>query len=142
MYKRQAYWGLAGRHETKTGYEWFRSQRTGGNSQSPTSYVFLADPVTDAAGNTLFDASGRPIPNFVPGESLLQFFPAVRNAVLNVDNHSAFVQDHWIVSDRLSADLGARFEHVKAVSTGDIVSIDSNRIVPRLGVSYLSLIHI
>jgi hypothetical protein len=131
-----AYWGLAGRHETKTGYEWFRSQRTGGNSQSPTSYVFLADPITDASGNPAFDSSGRPIPNFVPGESLLQFFPAVKNAVLNVDNHSAFVQDHWIVSDRLSADLGARFEHVKAVSTGDIVSIDSNRIVPRLGVSY------
>src|SRR5262249_51588800 len=36
-----AYWDLGGRHETKSGYEWFRSQRTGGNSQSPTSYVFL-----------------------------------------------------------------------------------------------------
>ena len=37
------YWNLAGRHETKGGYEWFRSQRTGGNSQSSTSYVFNAD---------------------------------------------------------------------------------------------------
>jgi carboxypeptidase family protein/TonB-dependent receptor-like protein len=131
-----SYWALAGRHETKGGYEWFRSQRTGGNSQSPTSYVFLADPVTDAAGNPVFDSTGRVVPNFVPGESLIQFFPAVKNAVLNVDNHSLFVQDHWIINDRLSADLGARFEHVKAISTGDIVSIDSNRIVPRLGVSY------
>jgi Carboxypeptidase regulatory-like domain len=131
-----AYWNLKGRHETKSGYEWFRSQRTGGNSQSPTSYVFLADPVTDAAGNIIFDASGKPIPNFVPGESLIQYFPAVKGAVLNVDNHSLFVQDHWVVSNRLSADLGARFEHVKAVSTGDIESINSNRIVPRLGLSY------
>ena len=130
------YWALAGRHETKGGYEWYRSQRTGGNSQSPTSYVFLADPVTDAAGNVSFDSSGRPIPNFVPGESLLQFFPAVKGAVLNVDNNSLFVQDHWIINDRVSADLGARYEHVKAISTGDIVSIDSNRIVPRLGLSY------
>ncbi|HEY7286671.1 MAG TPA: TonB-dependent receptor [Vicinamibacterales bacterium] len=130
------YWNLKGRHETKGGYEWFRSQRTGGNSQSPTSYVFLSDFVTDAAGNPVFDSTGRPIPNFVPGQSLIQFFPAVRGAVLNVDNNSLFVQDHWSITDRMSADLGARYEHVKAVSTGNIVSIDSNRIVPRLGLSY------
>ena len=29
-----------------------------------------------------------------------------------------------------------RFEHVKAVSTGDIVSVDTNRIVPRLASAY------
>jgi len=131
-----AYWSLAGRHETKSGYEWFRSQRTGGNSQSPTSYVFLADPVTDASGKVIFGADGKPIPMFVPGESLIQFFPAVKGAVLNVDNNSLFVQDHWAVSSRLSADLGARFEHVKAISTGDIESINASRIVPRLGLSY------
>ena len=37
------FWKPGGRHETKGGYEWFRSQRTGGNSQSSTSYVFNAD---------------------------------------------------------------------------------------------------
>ena len=30
-----------GRHELKVGYEWFRSQRTGGNSQSSTGYVIM-----------------------------------------------------------------------------------------------------
>ena len=30
------YWNRGGRHETKYGYEFFRSQRTGGNSQSST----------------------------------------------------------------------------------------------------------
>jgi hypothetical protein len=34
----------------------------------------LADPVTDAAGNIQFDSTGRPIPNFVPGQSQIQFF--------------------------------------------------------------------
>ena len=38
-----SFWNGAGRHETKVGYEFFRSQRTGGNSQSSTSYVFNAD---------------------------------------------------------------------------------------------------
>ena len=37
------FWNLGGRHESKGGYEWFRSQRTGGNSQSSTSYVFNSD---------------------------------------------------------------------------------------------------
>lgn len=131
-----SFWALGGRHETKAGYEWFRSQRTGGNSQSPTSYVFLSDFVTDTSGAPVLDSTGRPIPMFVPGVSLVQYYPAIKGAVLNVDNHSAFVQDHWIVSAHWSADVGARFEHVKAASTGGIVSIQNNRIVPRLAAAY------
>ena len=130
------YWKLRGRHETKSGYEWFRSQRTGGNSQSSTSYVFDADFGTDASGAPLLDSSGRLVPVFIPGTSFLDYYPAVRGAVLNVDNNSAYAQDHWTISDKLSADIGARFEHVKAVSTGSIVSVDTSRIVPRLGVAY------
>jgi len=130
------YWKMGGRHETKSGYEWFRSQRTGGNSQSSTSYVFDADFATDATGAPTLDATGRPIPVFVPGTSYLDYFPAVRGAGLNVDNNSAYAQDHWTVKAKRSADIGARYVHVKAVSTGAIVSIDTNRIVPRLGSAY------
>src|SRR5262245_6805534 len=132
------YWAWRGRHETKGGYEWFRSQQTGGNSQSPTSYVFVADFLTDASGNPVVDHSrnDRPIPVFVPGVSYIEYFNATRGAVINVDNNSLYVRDHWTISNRLSADLGARFEHVGAVSTGDISSINSNRIVPRLAISF------
>ena len=130
------YWELRGRHETKGGYEWYRSQRTGGNSQSATSYVFDADFATGANGAPLVDSTGRLIPLFIPGVSYLDYFPAVVGAVLNVDNNSLYGQDHWTISSHLSADLGARFEHVKAVSTGAIVSVDTSRIVPRLGLAY------
>src|SRR3954467_14285949 len=131
------YWTFHGRHETKAGGEWFRSQRTGGNSQSSTSYVFNADFAADASGNPLLDDSGRAIPQFVSGLSSVDFFPATRGGTMNIDNNSAFVQDHWAISDHWSADLGARFEHVKALSNpGAIVSIDSNRIVPRLAAAY------
>jgi hypothetical protein len=129
-------WKLGGRHETKVGYEWFRSQRTGGNSQSSTSYVFNADFATNADGTPTLDSTGRPIPVFVPGASYLDYYPAVRGAALNVDNNSAYVQDHWTIGDRLSADIGARYEHVKAASTGEIISVDTSRVVPRLGVAY------
>jgi len=130
------FWTLGGAHQTKTGYEFFRSQRTGGNSQSSTQYVFNADYAVNAAGQPLLDASGNLIPVFVPGETSIDFYPAVIGATLNVDNNSLYVQDHWAISPRWSADLGARFEHVKALSTGDILSVNNSRIVPRLSTSY------
>jgi len=129
-------WNTSGRHDTKSGYEWYRSQRTGGNSQSPTSYVFVSDFVADAAGVPVLDSTGRPIPMFVPGQSLVQYYPAIKGATLNIDNQSVYVQDHWTLTPRWSVDLGTRFEHVKASSTGGVVSVVTNRIVPRLGVGY------
>ncbi len=85
-----------GRHELKMGYEWFRSQRTGGNSQSSTGYVFDADFLEDASGTPILDAQGRLIPVFVPGESLIENWLPVRGAELNVDNNSIFAQDHVV----------------------------------------------
>jgi len=131
------FWSGAGRHEIKSGYEWFRSQRTGGNSQSPTQYVFLSDFLTGANGAPILDqATGKPVPVFVPGVSVIQSFSAIKGASLDIDNHSLYMQDHWTMSDRWSADLGARYEHVKVSSTGGLVSISNHRIVPRLAVSY------
>ena len=130
------FWHFGGGHQTKTGYEFFRSQRTGGNSQSSTQYVFNADYAVDAAGKPVLDSAGNLIPVFVPGESSIDFYPAVIGATLNVDNNSLYVQDHWTINNRWSADLGARFERVKALSTGDILSVENNRIVPRLATSY------
>ena len=130
------FWAGAGRHDTKVGYEWFRSQLQGGNSQSPTDYVFNVDFVRGGSG-ALLDANGDVQPNFIPGESFVEFYPAVRGATMNVNNNSIFVQDNWNITNKLTANLGARFEQVKVESTGDIVSINTNpRLVPRLGLSY------
>jgi hypothetical protein len=123
-----SFWTRAGRHETKVGYEFFRSQRTGGNSQSSTGYVFNADFVLQ---------NGLPVPHFVPGETYVENYIATRGATMNINNNSAFIQDSWTINNRLSAQLGLRFEQVKVESTGDIVSINTSpRLVPRLGMSY------
>ncbi|HUQ86732.1 MAG TPA: TonB-dependent receptor [Vicinamibacterales bacterium] len=123
-----SFWKAAGRHETKLGYEFFRSQRTGGNSQSSTSYVFNADFAL---------VGGTPTPHFVPGETYLENYVATRGATMNINNNSAYLQDNWTLSDRLTAQVGLRFEQVKVESTGDIVSVNTSpRLVPRLGMSY------
>jgi hypothetical protein len=125
-----------GRHEIKGGYEWFRSQQRGGNSQSATNYVFDADYATDADGKPLLDGDGRLVPVFTPGETLLDNWLAVRGATLNIDNQSLYAQDHWAVNKHVTADLGVRYERVRSEATGGIVGVDTDTVVPRLGVAY------
>jgi len=126
----------AGHHDFKGGWEWYRSSRTGGNSQSATSYVFASDFIEDAGGNPTFDANGRIIPTFVPGDTQVQHWIATRGAQLNTDNNSFFLQDHWVATNTLSFDLGVRFEKVKSHSTGGIVGVDTSTVVPRLAAAF------
>jgi len=136
--------GRGGQHELKAGYEWFRSQNTGGNSQSATSYVFDADYLTDANGDPVLDTQGHLQPVFVPFDpddedvapSQLENWTAVRGATLNVDNNSFYAQDHWIINRHFSADLGLRYERVRSEATGNIVGVDTDTIVPRLALSF------
>jgi hypothetical protein len=126
----------AGRHELKGGYEWFRSQRTGGNSQSSTNYVFDTDYVTGPTGKPLYDSSGHLIPLFVPIQTRIENWLPARGAVLNVDTHSFYSQDHWAIGNHWSADLGMRYERVRSQATGGIVGVDTDTIVPRLAAAY------
>jgi outer membrane receptor protein involved in Fe transport len=124
-----------GSHDFKAGGEYFRSIGVGGNSQSSTSYVFITDYLVEN-GRVARDAAGSPIPVFTPGVSQVWNFIANRGSQLNIDTTSLFVQDRWIATPRLTLDLGARFESVSAVSTGDVESVDTASIAPRVAASY------
>jgi hypothetical protein len=126
-----------GSHDVKGGYEFFRSQRVGGNSQSPSGYVFNADYLTDpVSGNPIADANGRFIPLWVPGESLIERWMATRGARLNVDTQSIYVHDRWAVTNSWSADIGMRYELVRSDATGSFSGVDAGTVAPRLAVSY------
>jgi hypothetical protein len=124
-----------GTHDIKGGFEYYRSQRTGGNSQSATGYVFQ-DDYLQAGGKPVYDSQGVPIPVFTPGVSRVQNWLSTIGAVVNINTASLYVQDHWIMTPRVSFDLGARFEAVRSNATGDIVTVDTTTLVPRLGVSF------
>jgi len=130
------FWQRAGRHEIKGGYEFFRSQRTGGNSQSPTNYVFDADYLKDAAGKPVYDSTNHLIPLFVAGETQIENWLPIRGSELNVDNNSLYLRDHWAVNTHWSADVGLRYERVRTKATGDLIGIDTDTIVPRLAAAY------
>jgi Carboxypeptidase regulatory-like domain len=124
-----------GSHDLKAGAERYTSTRTGGNSQSSTGYVFRADYLV--SGTTpVVDSAGTPVPIFVPGTTRLESYIVNRGAEVNIHTTSLYLQDHWIASPRLSLDLGTRFEAVRGKATGDILTVDTNTIVPRLGATY------
>jgi hypothetical protein len=128
-----------GRHDIKGGMEWYQSNRTGGNSQSATGYVFDADFAVSAAGDPLFDAQDRLIPVFVPGETLLENWLPVRGAEIDINTLSFYFQDRWQPNSRWTFDAGARYERVRSDATGGVVGIDTDTIVPRLGATFDAL---
>jgi hypothetical protein len=124
-----------GSHDIKGGFEHFNSHRTGGNSQSPSGYVFDTDYLA-AGGNPVYDAAGRFIPVFTPGVSQLEQWIATRGATLDVRTLSFFAQDDWAVSPKLTLNLGMRFEDVRSEATGGIIGVDTQTWVPRLAATY------
>jgi hypothetical protein len=125
-----------GSHDIKVGGELFNSSLTGGNSQSPTSFVFEADYVTDASGAPILGADGRFIPMFVPGDTYLQQWLATRGARVDIRTTSLYLQDTWRAGPRWTFDLGGRYERVRGEATGDLVTVDTDTFVPRLAATY------
>ena len=124
-----------GSHDIKGGFEHFTSNRTGGNSQSATNYVFLTDYLT-SGGAPVLDAQGRLIPIFTPGVTRVENWLATRGANLDVRTLSLFVQDNWSIGRNLTINAGVRYENVRSEATGGIIGVDTDTIVPRLAATY------
>ena len=124
-----------GSHDLKGGFEHFKSNQTGGNSQSASGYVFDTDYVPGDSGPA-FDADGRIIPTFVPGATQLENWIATRGANLDIRTLSFYLQDNWSIGPRLTLNLGVRHEIVKSEATGGIIGVDTSTTVPRLAATY------
>lgn len=125
-----------GSHDVKAGMEVFNSRRTGGNSQTPTNYVFYSDYLAQDSGAPILDSQGRFQPMFVNGVSEIEIWLATRNAQIDIRTTSLFVQDSWKAGRNLSLDLGVRYENVRGEATGDVVPVDTDTWVPRTAATY------
>jgi outer membrane receptor for ferrienterochelin and colicin len=124
-----------GSHDIKGGFEHYTSTRTGGNSQSATGYVFSTDYLL--SGNLpAVDAQGRIIPRFVPVSTQIQNWLAIQGAAIDIRTLSLYLQDRWHATERLTFDLGVRFEDVNSEATGDIVGANTRSVVPRLAATW------
>jgi hypothetical protein len=125
-----------GSHDLKGGFEVFNSYQRGGNSQSATGYVLIADYLTDAAGDPVFDAGGRFIPIFEPGAAFNENWLATRGARLDIRTTSFYLQDQWRATRQLTFDVGTRFEQVRGTATGGLRPVNTDTWVPRLAGTY------
>ncbi len=126
-----------GKHDLKGGFEYYTNKFKGGNSQSPTSAVYYADYVTDAAGNPVLDANGNLTPDFITFGGLYLNWLAERGAELNVKTTTLYLNDRWQLDDHWAFNLGLRYESVRSDTTSpSILGLDTNTIVPRLGVDF------
>ncbi|MBE3133994.1 MAG: TonB-dependent receptor, partial [Acidobacteria bacterium] len=121
-----------GSHDIKGGFESFRSTRTGGNSQTASGYVFEADYKAAADGTPIYDSNGYMIPMFAEGATELEQWMPVRGAKINITTNSFFIQDRWAINRRMSVNAGVRYERVRGEATGNIITVDTDTIVPRL----------
>lgn len=124
-----------GTHDLKIGGEWFTSTSIGGNSQTPTDYVFYADYANNG-GVPIFDANGRLIPDFVSGDTLLLQWLAVRGAESNIETKGVYINDSWKLNRHLTANIGFRYEKVDGEGPGGVTTADEDSFVPRLGILY------
>lgn len=125
-----------GSHNLKGGFEVFETTRTGGNSQSATNYVFIADYLEGPGGAPVLDSSGQLIPVFVPGVSLIQNWLPTRGATVDIRTVSLYLQDNWALNRHWSVDAGVRFEQVKGDATGGITTVDTTTTMPRLAATF------
>lgn len=128
--------GRFGTHDVKGGFEVFNSNRTGGNSQTATGYVVIADYLTDAGGSPVYDAQGRFIPVFGPGITFNENWLATRGAEVDTKTTSFYLQDSWRATGNLTFDLGTRYERVRGEATGGLRTVDTDTWVPRLATTY------
>lgn len=124
-----------GSHEVKAGAEWFELLLRGGNSQSSTGYIFNTDYLT-AAGRPVTDANGKIVPVWTTGVTTIGNSLPTRGAEIAITTASFYVQDRWIPTNRLTLDLGLRFEHASSDATGDRPDASGTSLVPRLGATY------
>jgi hypothetical protein len=129
-----------GSHDLKAGAERFTVTRTGGNSQTATDYVFYTGYVVNGPVAVL-DAQGRLQPVFNPDGSGLPvsnigWWIATRGSVLDITTDSFFVNDRWDFNSNWTFNMGGRYEMVRSDATGEIVSVDTDTFVPRLGLTF------
>jgi len=122
-----------GSHNLVFGFDTFNDIRTANNHQSGSDYrIFSAGTIltgTGAGENDLF-------PIFLgDGTTTIQWNPILQDSEgSSFRTHSVFVNDTWRVTDRLTANVGVRFDKNRGSDqSGNVVAKDS-AFSPRLGV--------
>lgn len=121
----------AGSHSLTVGYDNFNDKRLANNRQSGSDYRILG--TTSIIQGT--GASTVIYPVFLgDGSTIIQWNPiSVNSAGSNFRTHSAFANDSWRVTNRLTANLGLRFDKNDGQDQSGRTVVSQSAFSPRLG---------
>ncbi len=150
---------IAGRHSFKMGFEHRRTQFNLGQGSSPRGAftyngVFSQNPLSRTG-------TGSPFADFLLGLPDSSSIGTNVRAGIRVRNYSGFIQDDWKVSNRLTMNIGVRYEYTTPVTevvdrmanfdmatnkvvlaapesleTRALARADRNNFAPRIGVAF------
>ena len=124
--------GGVGSHSMVFGYDRFNDERLSNNHQSGSDYRILGTgAIIQGSG-----ASQVIFPQFLgDGTTIIQWNPIpLKSEGANFRTHSLFYNDAWRVSDRLTANLGVRWDKNDGADQGGRVVARDSAISPRIGV--------
>jgi hypothetical protein len=116
----------AGSHNLALGYDSFNDRRLANNYQSGSNYRLINAPAI-LQGTDL-------IATFISGTTQFQWNPIfVESQGTKFRTHSLFVNDNWTVSDRVTANLGLRWDRNDGVDSNGVLVAESGAFSPRFG---------
>ena len=117
-----------GSHQMVFGYDGYNDRRLSNNHQSGSDYRILGTSVIQQ-GTTL-------TPQFIAdGATLIQWNPIFTTSNgTNFRTHSLFYSDNWRVSNRLTANLGLRYDRNHGVDSSKTLVTSDAAWSPRVGV--------
>ena len=115
-----------GSHNLMFGYDLFNDVRFANNHQSGSGYRIVNAPAIVEGENV--------IASFVSGTSLIQWNPIfVETQGTNFRTHSLFVNDNWRLGERVTANLGVRWDRNDGVNGNGELVAKQGAFSPRLG---------
>ncbi|MEO8053815.1 MAG: TonB-dependent receptor [Acidobacteriota bacterium] len=122
----------AGSHNIVVGYDNFAGQRLSNNYQSGSNYVIY----TFGSGRSIFQGQNV-YPVFESGLTELDYWPVLQESQgSNLRTQSAFFNDAWRLNDRLSFNLGVRYDKNDATDAAGNVTSKDSKFSPRLSATY------
>ena len=124
-----------GSHNLVFGYDRFNDIRTANNHQSGSGYRILSAGAiltgNGAGENDIF-------PIFLgDGTTTIQWNPILRESEgSSFRTHSVFINDSWRVADRLTANVGVRFDKNQGADQSGNLVVKGSAWSPRLGVTW------
>ncbi len=120
--------GALGAHSIVLGYDNFAGQRSANNHQSGSDYRLFTTNVI-VQGGDIFP---------VIGANSFVYYTPIYNLTngTNTLTNSAFINDSWRLNDRLSLNLGVRYDKNDATNSNGVKTANDSAFSPRLAANF------